>query len=519
MVTGLAKGIGAFLWRKLQGSSGADTSTGGSEEKTENVETASNRSGISEVFYDSLEVLEQWQHINEHKRRFVQLEIGIVLNKDTRKGFISRLFSTLSSILSFVSGSPDQKRISGDDDPNEGVGVMREALRTLNSSDASHDDSESGEWSVTRSNLACQPGHLLDRYHRCGDIRSFPLTLTSSDLFIGKPHADSTNVLDQCDSLKETLALLHHLQTTFNSAGQNPRWKNYSITTDPSCFVHIHIGNKTEPPSLKTVKNVTKFLLANESIIDSSHAIHRIAHYNPSNQLIQASNKSLSSLFTSSTPSLNISGNPQDWLTFINRHKSITSLQYLFLSERDSNNFYTLNLHNLYCRADPAAFKMLWNSNHKKGTFEFRQSAGTLDPIDIQHRVTFYNAIIDLAERLTINEKDRLLLATRQRSMSDSNYKFTNLLEEIHVPQETIEYYQRILNHDFITERSLVPRHVGLAMAWLFSGSSAFMSYFVEESEEDRLAAMDPEEVSARIRDNARKGLYGARALLDGFPF
>jgi hypothetical protein len=45
------------------------------------------------------------------------------------------------------------------------------------------------------------------------------------------------------------------------------------------------------------------------------------------------------------------------------------------------------------------------------------------------------------------------------------------------------------------------------------------MSYFVEESEEDRLAAMDPEEVSARIRDNARKGLYGARALLDGFPF
>jgi hypothetical protein len=516
MVTGLAKGIGASVWRKFQGSGGDNPGTGGSDEDAEKIGSASDRSGTSEVFYDGLEVLEQWQHVNDDKKRFAQLEIGIVLNKDTRTGFLSRLNTSMSSIFSFLFRPSWHANLSDNHDPDEGVRVVREVLRTLTSTEASRDYSGTGVWSVNKTELACQPEHLLDIYQQSGAIRSFPLTLKSSDLFIGKPHADSTNVLYQCDALKDTLALLHHLQTAFNSTKRRSRWSNYSIATDSSCFVNIHIGNKTEPPSLKTVKNVTKFLLVNESVIDSSHAIHRVAHYNQANHLMQARNKSLSSLFSSSTPSLAIGGSPLDWLNFINRQNSITSLQHLYLSSEDPNQFYTLNLRNLYCRTDPETFDMAWSLHLKKGTFEFRQTAGTLDPTALHHRVTFYNAVVELAERLTSSEMGRLCKRQWQKSL---DYRFQNLLEDISCPRDTIEYYKQVLNREFIAERSLIPRNVGLAIAWLFAGSHAFMRYFVEENEEERLAAMDPGVVLARVRDNGRKGFYGARPLLSGFPF
>jgi hypothetical protein len=516
LVSGLGKGIVAFILRKLQESGGKNSRTGTSEDIAEKIEKASDESDASETFYDGLEVLEQWRHIDEDKRRFVQLEIGIVLIKDTRRGFMSRLTSTLSSIVSFMLGHSVSRHISSNNDPDEGMRVVREALRSLSSTNASNDYSGRGECSVTRSDLACQPGELLNVYQQSGAVRSFTLTLKSSELFIGQPHANSMDVRHQRDALRDTLALLDHLQTAFNSAKQNSRWEKYRITTDPSCFVNIHIGNKTEPPTLTHVKNVTKFLLMNESVIDSSHAIHRVAHYNTSNQLVQAQNKSLSSLFNSSTPSLNIGRSPLDWLTFINQQNSITSLQLLCLSEDDPNQHYTLNLYNLYCRADPLTFDMAWNSNLKKGTFEFRQSAGTLNPTELRHRVTFYNAIIDTAERLSSTEMDHL--CTRRHPETRS-YKFPDLLKNIHCPPETIDYYRRLLRYESIAERSWIPRNVGLAVSWLFAESSAFMKYFVEESEEDRLAAMDAREVLRRVRDNDRKGHYGKRSLLSGFPF
>jgi hypothetical protein len=461
-------------------------------------------------------------NVQNHERMSqttIRVEIGVVLIKDMRRTVLSWLRATIDSIRSFMFGSPGSLIGSTTDDREEGANVVRETIDAISPMPYDRCDEGSGHlsrtkatsedqkkqsrsWSVTTTDLARASGRLHDIYQQSDAVKTFPLTLTSPESILRPLLYGSTSTQHQCTAQSNDVATtLIYLQIAFNTPGQTLGRQDYRMISDSSCAVHIHIGNKSERFSLTTVKNVYKLLLTNEAAIDSSHAIHRVAHYSQSSELVQASNKSLSSRFTLPTPGFSQGTSLQDQLSYINEHKSIAALQHTHLEE--SGEHYSLNLWNLYCPADPS-FQFLWNANAKKGTFEFRQSAGTLDPIEIHHRIAFYTAVVDFAEQLSLEEMDQICV--RQRSTP--GYDLLALLADMKCHPETIEYYRKKLSRRVIAKRSCWIRSWRLAISWLL-GTSDFMQHFVDESEEDRLYAQDPKKVNERVKDNALHGLYG----------
>ncbi|KAK0940685.1 hypothetical protein LTR29_007710 [Friedmanniomyces endolithicus] len=71
---------------------------------------------------------------------------------------------------------------------------------------------------------------------------------------------------------EEINAVLSHLNKTFNTSPTN----NFTLLTNHSCGMHVHVGNGKEGFPLQTVKNMLATYYACESAIDTLHASDRI---------------------------------------------------------------------------------------------------------------------------------------------------------------------------------------------------------------------------------------------------
>ncbi|KAK4549292.1 hypothetical protein LTR36_007751 [Oleoguttula mirabilis] len=373
-------------------------------------------------------------------------------------------------------------------------------------------------------------------------------------LHVDRPQSTTQSLTDpqhthSVSYAEEISRVLHRLNTGFDGKSELPGISGpFSVLTNQSCGLHVHVGNEHRGFPLRTVKNVVSTYVANERAIDAMHATDRIggsrlplepqnrnqglyrgtneiegnaynmpwsAHHSmavydrrekasrgtdspefrtfamandsdPASQFYPVSHFSNPAVHKAATQ---YSAEAQ--LTLIQNAPSVPALQG---HQGGYGHNSTVELSNL---APPG------NPFHRKNTIEFRQHAGTTQPIEVLSWLDFAINVVRHAHNTPDEEYANLCTG----EFRDPSYHTLDLLKAVGCSDRTLKHEKHKLgmgSHHYANtladkEKANVPMTLpGMLLAPL-------QLHIIER----RRNANIPTRVSARINTKFLQGGYG----------
>jgi hypothetical protein len=208
---------------------------------------------------------------------------------------------------------------------------------------------------------------------------------------------------------------------------------NYHLqsTVIPSSGFHVHIGLGDERFSLDNVKKIAAVCILGETLMDYFHAPHR---RDGGSEMIQSMISRSVFCGLSRQEIFEKIMNAQD----LHEFKMIVSGQNMGMEYLNFSRFFKVNFQNV-------------DEDDVKGTIEFRQHAGTLDPKEIRMWVKFTGLLVCHAANMDVSTLRKLLVESVMERDS-------NLLEPLRFMKsfirdvEVVRYYLAKIGISLVTE-------------------------------------------------------------------
>lgn len=349
----------------------------------------------------------------------------------------------------------------------------------------------------------------------------------------------------------EIRAVTERLNESYSSTSS---LRESRAAVNSSCGFHVHIGNGSKGFPLQTVKNIILLYVAHEMAIDSMHSTDRITGsklglsskaevardprgpinvmfsgdvYNVpwSAHFLQSAFEHIHGLGNATISADHIDGperypdkafqaKPElvaaskafdvpSWLTLIENASSISDLRDL---QGFNRRLTTINLGNLQDFCDEDNEEKL--RSRAKTTIEFRQAAGTLQPVEILAWHDVLVALVEYAHKTPPSEIRRRCLKHWHSAKFDA-LDFLRLIG-ISRSSTTYQHYKSKLGLRKDPADSYVPqvREAERKAAFTYGHGDVFLP-MLAEFVRGRCDSMDPDNVSKRISDKFYAGGYG----------